>query len=530
MRHKTLLICGILSPILYAASDVVAGLRWQDYSFRDQTISELAAIGAPTRGLFVALLLVVYALMVAFGIGIWKASAENRRLQVVGGLLIAFGVMSLTFGQFASMQLRGVEQGIAGAMHVIGGAAAMVMIFTAMGIAATAFGPRFRLYSIVTIVLVLVFGAWAGSEGPRIEQGLATPWVGVKERICWYGYQAWFAVLAVVLLGRPLDSSVTILGASSRKKIATIIAAVAVLSVAAVVLAYQMEIRPIRARILAGSSIAETAAGKIEYAVAGTGPPLLSIHGAGGGYDQGLLIAHDLFGDRFRVIAPSRFGYLRTPVPDDTSPAAQADAAAALLDVLGVDRAVVVGASAGAPSAMQLAIRQPARVAALILMVPRGYAAGHTVELDPTPQNRALFKVIEVGADFTFWSILHVAPSMVVRLIGVPPNVLEKANTEERQATARTINSLLPVSMRVGGIGVDSSARIEPWPLERIAAPTLILTSSDDLFRTQPAAEYAAAHIPGAKLVVYPTGGHLLIGHSADVRRTVDEFLEQALR
>jgi pimeloyl-ACP methyl ester carboxylesterase len=530
VRHKTLLICGILSPILYAASDVVAGLRWQGYSFRDQTISELAAIGAPSRGLFVALLIVVYALMVAFGIGVWKSCVLHRRLELVGGLLIAFGVMSLTFGQFAAMQLRGVEQGMAGAMHVVGGAAAMLMIFTAMGIASTAFGPRFRLYTIVTIVLVLVFGAWAASEGPRIEQGLATPWVGVKERICWYGYQAWFAVLAVVLLRRPIASMQAIPGTSYRRKIVTTIAAVAGLSMTAVVVAYQKDIRPIRARILAGSTIAETAAGKIEYAVAGTGMPLLSIHGAGGGYDQGLLIAHDLFGDRFRVIAPSRFGYLRTPVPRDASPAAQAAAAAALLDVLGVDRAIVVGASAGAPSAMQLAMRHPERVAALILMVPRGYAPGHTVELDPTPQNRALFKVFQAGSDLAFWSILHVAPSMVVRLIGVPPEVLEKANSEERLATMRTINSLLPVSMRMSGIEVDSSARMEVWPLERIAAPTLIFSSSDDLFHTQPAAEYAAAHIPHAQLVVYPTGGHLLIGHSADVLRTVAAFIKRALR
>ena len=114
--------------------------------------------------------------------------------------------------------------------------------------------------------------------------------------------------------------------------------------------------------MLAGGSIVETVLGKIEYTDVGDGMPLLSIHGAGGGYDQGLLIAEALFGDGFRVIAPSRFGYLRTPVPRDASPAAQADADAALLDVLGLDRAIVVGTSAGAPSAMQLALRHPEKV------------------------------------------------------------------------------------------------------------------------------------------------------------------------
>jgi len=200
MVRKLLLICGILSPVLYAVADVLAGMQWEGYSFRDQTISELGAIGAPSRPLFALLLLVVYGLMVAFGAGIWKAAEGNRRLQVVGGLLFGLGVMSLTVGQFASMRLRGTEQGLAGAMHLVEGMVAMLMIFTAMGIAATAFGTRFRLYTIATIVLTLGFGAWSGLDAPQIGQGLATPWVGVKERIFWYGYESWFIVLAIVLL------------------------------------------------------------------------------------------------------------------------------------------------------------------------------------------------------------------------------------------------------------------------------------------------------------------------------------------
>jgi hypothetical membrane protein len=200
MVRKVLLICGILSPVLYAVSDVLAGIQWESYSFRDQTISELGAIGAPSRLLFTVLLLVVYGLMVAFGVGIWKTAGGNRRLKVAGGLLAGLGVMALTAGQFASMRLRGTEQGLAGAMHLVEGMVAMLMTFTAMGIAATTFGTRFRRYTIATIVLALGFGAWALSEAPRIEQGLATPWVGVKERIFWYGYQSWFIVLALTLL------------------------------------------------------------------------------------------------------------------------------------------------------------------------------------------------------------------------------------------------------------------------------------------------------------------------------------------
>jgi hypothetical membrane protein len=202
MARKILLICGILSPVLYAISDLLAGMQWEGYSFRDQTISELAAIGAPSRPLFAVLLLIVYGLMVAFGVGIWKSAADNGRLRAVGAVLVAFGVMALTVGQLAAMPQRGAEQGFAGALHLIEGMAAMLMVFTAMGIAATAFGAGFRLYTIATIILALGFGGWALSEALQIEQGLATPWVGLKERIFWYGYHLWFIVLAVRLLGR----------------------------------------------------------------------------------------------------------------------------------------------------------------------------------------------------------------------------------------------------------------------------------------------------------------------------------------
>ena len=99
------------------------------------------------------------------------------------------------------------------------------------------------------------------------------------------------------------------------------------------------------------------------------GAPLLVVHGAGGGFDQGLEFAGSLPRRGFRVIAMSRFGYLRTPLPDDASPIAQADAHACLLDALGIERTAIMGGSAGAPSAMQFAIRHPDRCNALVLLV-----------------------------------------------------------------------------------------------------------------------------------------------------------------
>ena len=116
-----------------------------------------------------------------------------------------------------------------------------------------------------------------------------------------------------------------------------------------------------RAQAARGSVLLQTRCGAIQYQEAGTGVPLLAVHGSGGGHDQGMAFAGALSGQGVRAIAMSRFGYLRTPMPVDASAAAQADAQVCLLDALGIQRAAVMGGSAGAPSALQMALRPDLR-------------------------------------------------------------------------------------------------------------------------------------------------------------------------
>ena len=116
-------------------------------------------------------------------------------------------------------------------------------------------------------------------------------------------------------------------------------------------------------RLFGQSTVIDTSAGVLEFAEAGDGPPLMMIHGTGGGFDQGLLFGAALREHGFRIVAPSRFGYLRSAFPDDASPAHQADVLVELLDQLGIDRLPVVGGSAGAlmaagsPCAIRIAVR-----------------------------------------------------------------------------------------------------------------------------------------------------------------------------
>ncbi len=202
MRH-VLVGCGIMYALLYIATDVLAGLRYEGYDFASRAISELSAIGAPTRSLVLGLGLVQTVLLIAFGIGVWRSAAESRPRRVVGALLVGSAIVGLAW-PFAPMHQRGTLFTLTDKMHIVL-AAVTVLLFTLPIIAfgAAAMGRRFRLYSIATFAVVVVFGVLAGLDGPRVAADLPTPRLGVTERISVHAYTIWLAVLAIALLRRP---------------------------------------------------------------------------------------------------------------------------------------------------------------------------------------------------------------------------------------------------------------------------------------------------------------------------------------
>ena len=206
---------------------------------------------------------------------------------------------------------------------------------------------------------------------------------------------------------------------------------VAALAAVAIHVFFRRDLDAAHARIAAGSAIAQTACGPIEYAERGRGSAVLLVHGAGGGWDQGIEIAEALAAAGHRVVAVSRFGYLRTPLPGDASPQAQADAHACLLDALGIERAAVIGISAGGPSSMQFAIRHPARTSGLVLLVALAWRPGPT----PAPPP-ALARMVYEGvlrSDFAYWALLRSVPNLLVEtVLATPREALETASASER--------------------------------------------------------------------------------------------------
>jgi 2-hydroxy-6-oxonona-2,4-dienedioate hydrolase len=311
---------------------------------------------------------------------------------------------------------------------------------------------------------------------------------------------------------------------------------IAVVLVAALLIRarFEADLAVAAARAAQGSVVVTTRCGPIEVQQAGEGAPLLVIHGSGGGHDQGMAWARPLVQQGVRVIAMSRFGYLRTPRPADASPEAQADAHICLLDALGIAKAGVMGVSAGGPSAMQTAIRHPDRVSALVLVVPIAYKPGSVAHsAPPVSDDKDAMLLRLLGSDFLFWTALHVARDALIRhVLATPPDQVATASNEERARVNDLAVRILPVSRRAAGLRDDTrlGKRLGPYALETIRAPTLVVSARDDGFGTYAAAHYTAGRIPGAKFLGFDDGGHLLVGHDAQVQAEVLALLAAASR
>jgi hypothetical protein len=198
--RKALLVCGVASSLLYAA--MIWGIRYEGYSPISQVPSELTAIGAPTQALWARLGWIYTVLITAFGIGVWKSAGGNRALRLVGGFILAQASLALLW-PFAPMHQREVLAAGGGTssdtLHQVLAAVTVFLMFLAIGFGATAFGKRFRQYSIVTIVVLLVFGGLTFLEAPRLEMNLPTPWIGLWERINISVFLLWVVALGAML-------------------------------------------------------------------------------------------------------------------------------------------------------------------------------------------------------------------------------------------------------------------------------------------------------------------------------------------
>jgi hypothetical protein len=192
--------CGIASSLLYVAMNIVVPMRWPAYRSASQTVSELSAIDAPTRPLWVPLGIVYTLLVAAFGWGVRSSAGGNHPLRIVGNLLIVYGLFGLAWPPMHQRDVLAAGGGtLTDTLHLTWAMVTVLLMLAAIGFGAAAFGPRFRVYSVATLVTLATFGALTTRDAPRVGANLPTPWTGVWERINISVFLLWVIVLAVAL-------------------------------------------------------------------------------------------------------------------------------------------------------------------------------------------------------------------------------------------------------------------------------------------------------------------------------------------
>ena len=229
--RKLLLVCGILSSLLYVSVDIFAANQWEGYSYVSQAFSELTAIEAPTRPLMVVANAIPYTLLVlAFAAGVWASAGRQRALRVTAGLLVLYAIAGFLGGVVFPMHSRGTQPTMTftDTMHLAFTTVGVLATLLVIGFGGAAFGRRFRLFSSGTILLLVLGGGLAYLDGARLAAGLPTPWFGLTERLNIYGTMLWVAILAAALLrvqverprdgrGEPQPESGEVRGASPRR-------------------------------------------------------------------------------------------------------------------------------------------------------------------------------------------------------------------------------------------------------------------------------------------------------------------------
>jgi hypothetical protein len=205
MLRKILLICGVVSSVLYVVGDVLGTLRYPGYSYADQEFSELTAQGSPVRPLMVALNGIPYTLLVTtFGAGVWTSAGSKRAGRITGAMLVGYALTGMVTGIIFPMKLREAlaagEGTLRNAMHPPGTIVMSLFIVLAMVFGSALLGKRFRYYTYATVATLVVFGVLASLQAGRMVANQPTPWMGIEERINIYATMLWVAVVAIGLL------------------------------------------------------------------------------------------------------------------------------------------------------------------------------------------------------------------------------------------------------------------------------------------------------------------------------------------
>ena len=202
MLRQTLLVCGMASSLIYVAMTVLVARQWPEYSSFSQTISELSAIDAPTRSAWAGPGAVYTVLVTLFGWGVMRSAGRSLPLRVAGVLILAYGALGVLWPLAPMHQRHVLAAGggtVSDTLHLVLAGLTVTLMLVAIGLGAAGLGPRFRVYSIVSLIVLAACGALTFLDSPGLARNEPTPWIGVWERINVGVFLLWVVVLAFAL-------------------------------------------------------------------------------------------------------------------------------------------------------------------------------------------------------------------------------------------------------------------------------------------------------------------------------------------
>jgi len=302
-----------------------------------------------------------------------------------------------------------------------------------------------------------------------------------------------------------------------RKKIVYVLTALA----SASAITYLLSRRKLRARLAGQSQVIQTSVGPVEYVDVGNGPVAVHVHGMLGGYDHWKWCEF-LVNAGYRVIVPSRPGYLRTPLSSGRTPAEQAELLAGLLDLLGIEQVVLYAYSQGGTSSLEFACAYPQRCSGLILF---------SALTQPQPELSKVLPYMRffMSQDFLLWLL---KPVMLSLLMAQAKKALSKEVQQDKDQMAglrEIFEAFFQASLRGPGLINDISNTVS-WPglpLERLVTPALIIQGGKDIFVKTEESCLAAQKIPGARFLLLEDAGHEALVTCVDrIRPEILDFLK----
>jgi pimeloyl-ACP methyl ester carboxylesterase len=488
MGQKVLLVFGIVSSLLYVAMNVFVPIQWEGYSSASQTVSELSAIGAPTRSLWILPGVVYTVLATAFGWGVWKSAGRRRSLRIAGGLILAYGSLGLLW-PFAPMHLR--ETLAAGGstwsdtMHLVLGGVTVLLMLLAIGFGAAAFGKRFRVYSIASLVILFAFGALTFWDAPRVGANLPTPWIGVWERINIGVFLLWIVVLAMALLRTGDNAAMT---NSAFRTPAGEVAFLAAYDAA-------MKLWPVPYEEMEVPS----QFGMTHVIVSGPkdAPPLVLLHGYWATSTMWSPNVAD-FSRELRVYAIDVMGQPGKSIPTEPirNAADYATWLGAILDGLRLGDVSIMGMSYGAWLALNFAIAGPERVQRLVLLSPGGGFHSVAKEFSLRGMLMMLFPTRSTVGSFMRWL-----------------RIKDNSGTSETRRVGNAVVDLVYLGLKHFQVPLETS-RVMPTvfsddQLRKMRVPTLLLMGDEEVI-WDPAAALARARqlFPDVQGELVPRSSH----------------------